>query len=90
MALAAEHYVADTEALYANLFSFNRWYDETWGFNHDDRLFATALLSLRDLDKAVELRTSCSSEALESCCSRPALRTAARPAIRTSIRCGRA
>ena len=55
MALAAEHYVADTEALYANLFSFNRWYDETWGFNHDDRLFATALVSLRDLDRAVEL-----------------------------------
>jgi predicted TIM-barrel fold metal-dependent hydrolase len=55
MALAAEHYVTDTEALYANLFSFNRWYDETWGFNHEDRLYATAVMSLRDLDRAVEL-----------------------------------
>jgi predicted TIM-barrel fold metal-dependent hydrolase len=55
MALAAEHYVTDTEALYANLLSFNRWFDETWGFDHEDRLFATAVLSLRDLDKAVEL-----------------------------------
>ena len=53
MALAAEHYVDDTEALYANLRSFNRWYDETWGFNYEDRLYATALLSLRDLDIAV-------------------------------------
>ena len=53
MALAAEHYVDDTEALYANLRSFNRWYDETWGFNHDDTIYATALLSLRDLDSAV-------------------------------------
>ncbi|HVV30142.1 MAG TPA: amidohydrolase family protein [Mycobacteriales bacterium] len=54
-ALAAEHYVQDTDALYANLHSFNRWYDETWGFDHDDRLYATAVLSLRDRDKAVEL-----------------------------------
>ena len=23
----------DTEALYANMRSFNRWYDETWGFD---------------------------------------------------------
>jgi predicted TIM-barrel fold metal-dependent hydrolase len=53
MALAAEHYVADTEALYANVASFNRWYDETWGFNYQDKLYATALLSLRDLDHAM-------------------------------------
>ena len=53
MALAAEHYVVDTDALYANVASFNRWYDETWGFNYQDKLYATALLSLRDLDRAV-------------------------------------
>jgi len=55
LALSAEGYVADTDALYANLSSFNRWYDETWGFNYEDRIYATALLSLRDLDRAVEL-----------------------------------
>jgi predicted TIM-barrel fold metal-dependent hydrolase len=54
MALAAEHYVNDTEALYANIRSFNRWYDETWGFNYQDTLFAPALLSFRDLEKAVD------------------------------------
>jgi predicted TIM-barrel fold metal-dependent hydrolase len=53
MALAAEHYVNDTPALYANIHSFNRWYDETWGFNFENKIFATALLSLRDLDSAV-------------------------------------
>lgn len=53
MALAAEHYVDDTAALYANLRSFNRWIDEEWGFNFEDRIYATALLSLRDLDSAV-------------------------------------
>lgn len=55
MALAAEHYVNDTDALYANLRSFNRWYDEAWGFNFEDRIYATAVLSLRDLDRAVAL-----------------------------------
>src|SRR5579871_6422178 len=54
-ALSAEHYVQDTAALYANLSSFNRWYDETWGFNYQDKLYATAVLSLRDLDRAVAL-----------------------------------
>lgn len=53
LALSAEHYVADTEAMYANLHSYNRWYDEAWGFNYQDKLYATALLSLRDLDHAV-------------------------------------
>jgi predicted TIM-barrel fold metal-dependent hydrolase len=53
MALAAEHYCDSTPALYANLQSFNRWYDESWGFDFEDRIYATALLSLRDLDLAV-------------------------------------
>ena len=34
---------------------YNRWYDEAWGFNYQDRIYATALLSLRDLDRAVAL-----------------------------------
>lgn len=54
MALSAEHYVVDTEALYANLRSFNRWFDETWGFDRG-RLLPTAVISLRDLDEAVAL-----------------------------------
>ena len=53
MALAAEHYVQDTDALYTNIRAFNRWFDETWGFDYQDRLYAPALLSLRDLERAV-------------------------------------
>ena len=53
MALSAEHYCDDTEALYANLRSFNRWYDETWGFDRDGTIYAVGMLSLRDLDSAV-------------------------------------
>jgi predicted TIM-barrel fold metal-dependent hydrolase len=55
MALSAEHYVDDTDALYVNLESFNRWLDETWGFNSQDKIYSTAVLSLRDLDRAVAL-----------------------------------
>jgi predicted TIM-barrel fold metal-dependent hydrolase len=55
LALSAEHYVEDTDALYANLSSFNRWYDETWGFNYQERLYATAVLSFRDVDRAAVL-----------------------------------
>ena len=55
MALAAEHYVDDTAALYANLHSFNRWFDETWGFDRDGRIYPVAVLSLRDLDHGVAL-----------------------------------
>lgn len=55
LALSGEGYVADTEALYANLSSYNRWYDEAWGFNYQDRIYATALLSLRDLERGVAL-----------------------------------
>jgi predicted TIM-barrel fold metal-dependent hydrolase len=53
MALCAEHYCDDTAALYANLRSFNRWYDDEWGFDRDGKIFAVGLLSLRDLDAAV-------------------------------------
>ena len=53
MALSVEHYVHDTPIAYANIHSFNRWFDETWGFDYEDRIYATALLSLRDLDRAV-------------------------------------
>ncbi|UUO01751.1 amidohydrolase family protein [Mycolicibacterium novocastrense] len=53
MALAAEHYVDDTAALYANLRSFNRWIDDEWGFDFEGRIYGTALLSLRDLDSAI-------------------------------------
>jgi predicted TIM-barrel fold metal-dependent hydrolase len=54
MALSVEHYMVDTPALYANVRSFNRWFSETWGFARGNRLFGTALVSLRDRDLAVK------------------------------------
>ena len=70
--------------------SYNRWYDEAWGFNYQDRIYATALLSLRDLDHAVALdRRRSSPAAPRWCCCRPVRRTAAARATRTSTRSGR-
>jgi predicted TIM-barrel fold metal-dependent hydrolase len=37
------------------LWSFNRWLDDDWGFAHEDRLFATPVISLADVDAAVAM-----------------------------------
>jgi predicted TIM-barrel fold metal-dependent hydrolase len=53
MALSVENYVKHVPAAYANIHSFNRWFDEEWGFSRGGKIFAPALLSLADLDLAV-------------------------------------
>lgn len=54
-ALMAEAYLHNQglDPLYDNIESFNRWIDEDWGFNYQNRIFAPAMLSLKDLDRAV-------------------------------------
>jgi predicted TIM-barrel fold metal-dependent hydrolase len=51
--LSAEHYVTNTEYLYANVEALNRYLFDTWGWGHDGTIYAPALLSLRDLDSAL-------------------------------------
>lgn len=43
----------DPAACVANLRSFNRWVDETWGFAYRQRIFAVPTLTLVDLGEAV-------------------------------------
>lgn len=38
---------------YANLRAFNRWLEDEWSYNKNDRLFSVPMLSLLDLDQAV-------------------------------------
>ncbi len=53
--VTVEHQLSkNPENLYANLHSFNRWLEETWGFNYRDRIIAPPLISMLDLDRAVE------------------------------------
>lgn len=51
--LMAETHIDKAGMLFANLHSFNLYMNEVWGFAHQDRIFAPATLSLRDLDLAV-------------------------------------
>jgi len=43
----------DVELLYACFDGFNRWLDETWGFDYRSRIYAATVISLRDRDRAV-------------------------------------
>jgi predicted TIM-barrel fold metal-dependent hydrolase len=52
--VSVEHKFESTEALYAHFRALNRWIEEEWGFAHHDRIFSVAMLSLRDLDLAVQ------------------------------------
>jgi predicted TIM-barrel fold metal-dependent hydrolase len=44
----------DKETLYANYRAFNRWLAEDWGLGADGRLYGAPLISLLDVDEAVE------------------------------------
>jgi predicted TIM-barrel fold metal-dependent hydrolase len=53
--VCVEHFMKDdVEQMYANVHAFNRWMLEDWGFNYRDRIYAPPVLSLLDLDRAVE------------------------------------
>lgn len=52
-AVSVEHFFDSPEELYANFSAFNRWVADDWGYAYKDRIFAPAMLSLRDLDQAV-------------------------------------
>jgi predicted TIM-barrel fold metal-dependent hydrolase len=55
LGVCVEHFMKDdVEQTYANLHAFNRWMDEDWGFDYQGRIFAAPLMSLLDVDKAVE------------------------------------
>jgi len=55
LGVCVEHFLKDDpDLLYANFRAFNRWVDEDWGFAYQDRIYAAPLMSLRDVDRAVE------------------------------------
>lgn len=52
--VSVEHKFHSAPALYAHFRALNRWIEEEWGYAYQDRIFAVAMLSLRDLPMAVE------------------------------------
>jgi predicted TIM-barrel fold metal-dependent hydrolase len=52
--LLAEAYLDGVDPLYDNLESFNKWINEDWGFAYKNTIYAPAMLSMRDLDRACQ------------------------------------
>ena len=55
LALTVEDYMLhDAKMTAANLHAFNQWLLEDWGFDHEGRIFGVPLISLLDVDLAVQ------------------------------------
>jgi len=52
--LVEERMRDDPEMTHAVIHALNEWLDETWGFNHEDRIFTTPVITLPIVDKAIE------------------------------------
>jgi predicted TIM-barrel fold metal-dependent hydrolase len=44
----------DVEITHAALNAFNRWLEDDWGYSYRDRIFAVPMISLMDVERAVE------------------------------------
>ena len=49
-----ERLTDDPYATHAAIHSLNQWIDEVWSFNYKDRIFATPVISLPIVEKAIE------------------------------------
>jgi len=55
LAVTMEGFMADdVELLYDAIHAFNRWLDDDWGFNYNDRIYAAPYISMMDLDLALK------------------------------------
>jgi predicted TIM-barrel fold metal-dependent hydrolase len=61
----------DRDLIVANFGAFNRWLHETWGFAHQGRLFAAPLLSLVDVEFAIEQLDWALAEGARAVCIPP-------------------
>ena len=52
--LVEERMKDDPELIHAVVHALNQWMHETWTFNYEDRIFATPVISLPIVDKAIE------------------------------------
>ncbi len=55
LAVCVEHFMKDDpHRTYLNVRSFNRWLYDDWGFGADGRIYGVPLMSLLDLDQAID------------------------------------
>ncbi|MCK9993445.1 MAG: hypothetical protein Dbin4_01965 [Alphaproteobacteria bacterium] len=55
LAVGVENELRDAgpETVFANITAFNKWVEEDWGWNYQNAIFSSAMLSLVDIDMAV-------------------------------------
>jgi len=62
----------DPDMCHAVIHSLNEWIHETWSFNYEDRIFATPVLTLPVVDKAIEELEWCVERGAKALLIRPA------------------
>ncbi len=62
----------DPELIHAAIHALNEWMHETWQFNYQDRIFATPVITLPIVDKAIEELEWCVERGAKTVLIRPA------------------
>jgi predicted TIM-barrel fold metal-dependent hydrolase len=62
----------DPEMIHAVIHSLNEWMHETWSFNYQDRIFATPIITLPIVEKAIEELAWCVERGARTVLIRPA------------------
>ncbi len=62
----------DPELTHAAIHSLNEWLHETWSFNYEDRIFATPIITLPIVEKAIEELEWCVERGAKTVLIRPA------------------
>ena len=48
LGLFAEHFLTDDDLYWASSWAYLRWLEDTWGFSHNNRMFMSPVISMRD------------------------------------------
>jgi predicted TIM-barrel fold metal-dependent hydrolase len=70
--LVEERMKDDPELVHAVIHALNEWMHETWTFNYEDRIFATPIITLPIVDKAIEELEWCVERGAKTVLIRPA------------------
>jgi predicted TIM-barrel fold metal-dependent hydrolase len=70
--LVEERLKDDPELTHAVVHALNEWMYETWSFNHEDRIFATPIITLPIVEKALEELAWCVERGVKTILIRPA------------------
>jgi hypothetical protein len=70
--LVEERLRDDIEATHAVIHALNEWMYETWTFDYENRIFATPVITLPNLDKAIEELQWCVERGAKTVLIRPA------------------